>query len=288
MQLLVMLAIALGMLLLTSIVTAVLQIGGVDIISSTGGMLSVQAFTQVLTFAVPVLLMTAIYYKGCAREYYRLDFGRRSWRCALAGVAILLLLVPAIDWLTVWNDGWDLGGAGAALRALQEQTESVLQQLMGTTTVGGLLANLLVVALVPAVCEELFFRAGIQNLMQRWLKNPHAAIWITAVLFSLGHGELFAFIPRLLMGAVLGYLYVYSGSLLPNMLAHFTNNALVVLLYWLSMRGVVDIDPDEPLRVGALLTACCTLAAAALFAVTFLFRGRHDKAQCNKTLKTSR
>ena len=270
MQLLVMLAMALGMLLIASILSAPLLLGDV----SRPMMLVVQSVTQVLTFLVPVILMTVIYYRGSQGEYYRLDFSGRRWYYALAGIVVTLLLIPANDWLTTWNDSWNLGRVGEVLRNVQDSTEGMVEEMMSTDTVAGLLGNLLVVALIPAVCEEVFFRAGIQNLMQKWMKNPHAAIWLTALIFSLVHGEIFSFMPRFVLGALLGYLYVYGGSLLPNMMAHFVNNALVVVLYWLVARGVLDIDPEAPLNLDWGLTALCTVAAVALFIVTFFRRNK--------------
>lgn len=262
-----MLALMLGMFIFSSVLTVLLK--GIFGMSGTSFILWAQAITQVLVFLVPVVLMTIIYYKDSARDYYRLRFGRREWLMALAAAVVTLLLVPANDWLTTWNDGWNLGLVGEKLRELQNQTEGMVEQMLSTDTVGGLLANLVVVALLPAVCEEVFFRAGIQNLLQRWFRNPHVAIWLAAIIFSLGHGELFSFMPRFVLGALLGYLYVYGGSIVVNSAAHFTNNALVVLMYWLSARGVLSIDPSEPLTVGWLLTACCTLAAVGVLWVTF-------------------
>ncbi|MBR4739162.1 MAG: hypothetical protein IK058_04065, partial [Bacteroidales bacterium] len=85
MQLLVMLALALGMLLVASLPEVVLVAAGVDVMSRSVVMWT-QAFTQLLTFLVPVLLMTLIYYRGRQREYYRLDFSGRKWYYALVGV----------------------------------------------------------------------------------------------------------------------------------------------------------------------------------------------------------
>ncbi len=293
MQLLVMLALSLGILfilVMAGIVVAAVAMGaGADIdASELSGNRWLQAVSQLLTFALPVLLMTLIYYRGRQREYYRLYFGGRQWLNALAAVVILVLLMPAIDWITVWNDSWNLGGIGEKLRQLQDSTEGLIEQIMDTDTVAGLLGNLLVVALLPAVCEELFFRAGIQNLLQRWWSRPkgatpgqelsqgetitvgtHLAVWATAIIFSLAHGEIYSFMPRLLLGLLLGYLYVGSGSLLVNITVHFANNAIVVLVYWLSVRGVLDIDPEEPLRLNWILTACCSLAAVMAFVTTF-------------------
>lgn len=274
MQLLVMLAMALGMLLISSIITAPMLLAGA---SSRPVILVVQSLTQLLTFLVPVVLMTVIYYRTSMREYYSLNFSGRYWYYALAGAVATLLLMPAIDWLTVWNDSWNLGRVGELLRNIQDATEGIVEEMVSTDTVVGLLGNLLVVALIPAVCEEVFFRAGIQNLLQRWVKNPHVAIWLTALIFSLGHGEVFAFMPRFVLGALLGYLYVYSGSLLPNMVAHFVNNALVVVIYWLVARGVLDIDPEAPLKVEWTLTALCTLAAIAVMGVTFMGKVKSER-----------
>ena len=290
MQLLVMLAIALGLVLVSSIISAPLLLAGA---SSRPVILVVQSITQLLTFLVPVILMTVIYYRGSQKEFYRLDFSGRRWYMALVAVVVTLLLMPAIDWLTTWNDSWNLGRVGEILRNIQDQTEGLVEEMMATDTVAGLLGNLLVVALIPAVCEEVFFRAGIQNLLQRWLcgkKNnyqpsvdscqlaTHVAIWLTAIIFSLLHGEVFAFMPRLLLGALLGYLYVYGGSLLPNMLAHFVNNAIVVVLYWLVARGVIDIDPAEPLGFGWPIIVSCTVAALFAGWVTFSRRDDDKKA----------
>lgn len=265
-QLLVMLAMALGMLLISSIITTPMML--IDA-TSRPMILIAQSLTQLLTFLVPVVLMTVIYYRTSMREYLRLNFSGRHWYYALAGVVATLLIIPANDWLTTWNDSWNLGRIGELLRRLQDATEGVVESMMSTDTVWGLLGNLLVVALIPAVCEEVFFRAGIQNLLQKWVKNPHLAIWLTAIIFSLGHGEVFSFVPRFVLGALLGYLYVYGGSLLPNMMAHFVNNAILVVLYWLMARGVVNIDPEAPLQVDWALTALCTLAAIAVLAATF-------------------
>lgn len=285
MQLLVMFAVALAMLIVYAIIAAVLSVVGVDT-TSVGNLLWIETLSQALIFLVPVICVTSLYYRGRQREYYRLDFSGRGWLYALAGAVIMLLLVPFIDWLTTWNDSWNLGLMGEKLRALQDMTEGIMESMLGTTTVGGMLVNLVVVALMPALCEEVFFRAGIQNLLQRWFTGDyesdrvngklalgtHVAIWVTAMIFSLVHGEIFSFMPRLVMGVLLGYLYVCSGSILVNIAAHFVNNALIVVLYWLYLNGQSPIDPDVPLDLGWLTIACCLLAALMLFYTTFVMK----------------
>ena len=227
------------------------------------------AFTQILMFGLPPLIVAMLYYRAEMRSWLRLDFSGRRWLLGLAGVVVMLLLVPLTDWLTVWNDNWHWTGAWEnverELRRVGEESQSVVTLTLRECHP---LLSLLCVALVPAVCEELFFRAGVQNLLLRWFKNVHVAVWVTAAIFSLAHGEVFAFLPRFLLGGLLGYLYVGGGSLVVNVLVHFINNAIVVLLFWLASPGT-DFDPTAPLGIGWAVTLACSLAAVILMIVTF-------------------
>lgn len=93
-----------------------------------------------------------------------------------------------------------------------------------------LILLILFICLAPALIEELVFRGIIQNLLKLILPNKHLAVWIAALLFSLMHLSLYGFLPRLLLGGLLGYVYLYSGKFLIAVIAHFINNLLVVLV----------------------------------------------------------
>ena len=271
MHLLFMSALVLLMFAAVAVLTAAATAAGLDPGANPGFYLT-QSLTQICVFLLPVLITTRRYYSGSQRAFYRLEAGSHSGAAVLGGIALLLLLTPLIDRLTQWNDSWQLGAFGERCRALQNQTEGLLGRVFSATGIGGLTSNLVVVALLPAVCEEVFFRAGVQNLLQRWLRNPHAAVWAAAAVFSLGHGELFAFVPRLLMGALLGYIYIGGGSLLANTATHFFNNALIVVLYWLNARGTLGFNPETPLQIHWLPTLLCT--AVALVVAVRLWKRR--------------
>lgn len=227
------------------------------------------AITQVFTFGLPPMIVARMYYRDEVRSFLRFDVSGRYWLLGLAGVVVLMLLMPLTDWLSVWNDGWHWSGMWEAvereLRRVGEMSQTMVELMLRECHP---LLSLLCVALVPAICEELFFRAGVQNLLQRWFKNVHVAVWVTAALFSLAHGEVFAFLPRFLLGALLGYLYVGGGSLVVNVLVHFVNNAIVVILFWLATPES-GFDPMAPLGVGWTVTLACSLAAVMLMVVTF-------------------
>lgn len=114
--------------------------------------------------------------------------------------------------------------ADPAEKLAGEMTEAILA-MPNTYT---LLINLLVVALVPAICEEFAFRGVLQNQLAKATRNPHVAIWLTAFVFSFVHFQFYGFIPRMLLGAFFGYLVLHSGSIWAAVLAHFINNAAAV------------------------------------------------------------
>jgi membrane protease YdiL (CAAX protease family) len=106
-----------------------------------------------------------------------------------------------------------------------------------------LFVNLLVMALLPAVCEEMMFRGWLQRALGQSV-DYHTAIWVSAIVFSAIHFQFYGFIPRMLIGAALGYLYYYTGSLWAPIIAHFTNNAAAVVTAFLSYNGYTSIDFD--------------------------------------------
>jgi membrane protease YdiL (CAAX protease family) len=103
-----------------------------------------------------------------------------------------------------------------------------------------------VIALLPAIGEELVFRGMLQPELFRATGNHHAAIWISAIIFSAFHMQFFGFVPRLLLGALFGYLYVWSANLLIPMIAHFVNNGFSVLMMYLYQKGIITVDMESP------------------------------------------
>ena len=125
---------------------------------------------------------------------------------------------------------------------MQEENAKVLtEQFLNVTTLGELIINLLLMAVLPAVAEELTFRGTLQQLLKA-KTNSHLAIWCSAILFSAIHFQFYGFIPRMVMGAMFGYTLWWTGSLWIPILMHFTNNAMAVLLYFLALRADWDME----------------------------------------------
>lgn len=128
----------------------------------------------------------------------------------------------------------------------QEDTATELTQFL--TNLGSpaeLLLALVVIAVLPAVGEEIVFRGLIQKELYRGTRNIHVAIWFAAILFSAIHMQFYGFIPRLLLGALFGYLYFWSGNLLLAIIAHFVNNAVSILALYFYQQGKFAFDVES-------------------------------------------
>jgi hypothetical protein len=104
---------------------------------------------------------------------------------------------------------------------------------------------MVVIGIIPAVGEEFLFRGLIQNQLQSLTRNAHWAIWITGILFSTIHIQFYGFVPRMLLGVLFGYMYVWSGNLIYPMLAHFANNGFQVVMLYLYKSEFTSFNIDE-------------------------------------------
>ena len=141
-------------------------------------------------------------------------------------ISIMMLIVPFVGLLLEWN--MQISFPDWLLR-FDVTSEEIVEAFLKMSTIWDLLYTLIVIAVIPAIGEELLFRGYLQQKIGKWLKNPHTAIVITACLFSAIHLDVQGIIPRFVLGVLLGYLYYWSKSLWLPILAHFVNNAQAVI-----------------------------------------------------------
>lgn len=154
----------------------------------------------------------------------------------LAALATLGYSIPLMNMIVMWNESMSLPAALAPMEQWMRQAEDAargqVEMLFGGTSWGDLAVSLLIVAVLAGVSEELFFRGAMQRILSSGPLGPHAAIWLTAVLFSVFHMQFFGFFPRLLLGAFFGYLLYWSGSVWLPAIVHAFNNGTVVYASW--------------------------------------------------------
>ena len=125
------------------------------------------------------------------------------------------------------------------------QLEELTEYLTSFARFDQFLVALVVIAIIPAVGEELLFRGLIQNLFAKAFSNHHVAIWLSAFIFGVFHFQFYGVIPRILLGALFGYLYYWSGNLTLAILGHFINNGLTLILLYLSQLNILEFDPTD-------------------------------------------
>jgi membrane protease YdiL (CAAX protease family) len=170
----------------------------------------------------------------------------------LLGMILLIMVVcmPFMEWTALWNQKMQfpefLKFVEVWMKAKEEEAMRMTIILLSVANVWDFMLNLFMIALLPAVAEELMFRGGVQRSFSRMFANPHVAIWFTAFIFSAIHMQFYGFLPRILLGAAFGYIYLWSGSLWYAMLAHFLNNGFAVCMAWYMQINHMPLsDADE-------------------------------------------
>jgi membrane protease YdiL (CAAX protease family) len=149
-------------------------------------------------------------------------------------------------------------------REKEDAAAEITEFLTAFQSPGEVVIALIVIAVLPAIGEEIVFRGLIQNELFRATKNIHVSIWIAAILFSAIHFQFFGFVPRLLLGALFGYLYYWSGSLSFSVLAHFVNNGFSVLALYFYQKGTLEYDVESPESAPVNVVIICAVATAGL------------------------
>ncbi|WP_285060693.1 CPBP family intramembrane glutamic endopeptidase [Pedobacter ginsengisoli] len=166
----------------------------------------------------------------------------------MLGLVLIVMLVsmPFMEWVMLTNQKMILPdflkGLEHWIRRKEDETMQVTLLLLKMAGTKELVINLFMIAFVPAVSEELMFRGGVQRTLGRIFKNQHVAVWLSAAVFSAIHVQFYGFLPRMLLGAGFGYIYLWSGSLWYSMLGHFINNAYAVCVAFYMQKHNMDIS----------------------------------------------
>jgi membrane protease YdiL (CAAX protease family) len=154
----------------------------------------------------------------------------------------LFALYPLMGYLTFYIAQWDLP---ALLDQMDQESMEIITKIITMKDPVDFAVNLILVGVLPAVGEELLFRGIIQQeLVRQWKKN-HAAIWTTSLLFAAFHFQIVGFLPKLMIGLMLGYALHYGRSLWLPILLHFMNNSLTLWGAYLSDKGMETSEITE-------------------------------------------
>jgi uncharacterized protein len=186
---------------------------------------------------------------------------------------IMFFSFPFIAAILTFNQNIDLPSSFSAFEEYIKQSESDNENLMKKFLVMNnyfdLAFNILVIAIVPAIAEEFFFRGCLQRILTNMYRNVHIAIIMSAIIFSFIHFQFYGFLPRMILGIMFGYLFAWTNNLWYSIFAHFINNGLQVVLVYLYQEKITSLNIEEAQEPALFFTLAST---ALMFYTLSIFR----------------
>lgn len=199
------------------------------------------SISHVFTFILPSLIFIGLTYGKNWTQPMRLN-SKPKWLNSLLGSLLIIAAFPLVQYIYAINRDFPLPQWAIEQEHLINTT---IKNLLYVQSGSELWLNLFTIAVLPAIGEELLFRGILQQKLEDGIKNSHLAIWITALIFSFIHFQFQGFLPRIFLGAILGYLFVWTRNLWIPIIAHLVYNAGQVLLQYAHQRGALGFDLDE-------------------------------------------
>jgi membrane protease YdiL (CAAX protease family) len=241
-----------------------------------------QAINQLGVFVIPAFLY-AYLEKNKAIDYLWMN-RKINFQSLLFSILILLSTLPAISWMVEINEQMKLPGFLSGLenwmKESEEKTKLITNIFLDVTTISGLLINLFIIAFLAAMGEELLFRGIVLKLLAESTKNIHMGIFISAALFSALHLQFYGFMPRMALGIIFGYIFVWSGNLWVPIILHFLFNGMTVVASYLYNMGIISSNPDS---LGSS-SNFVVVSVSFLISIGFMFLFYQRKGKANSSV----
>ncbi len=238
---------------------------------------------SVVAFIIPSYLAVRMGEKN-VWSYFKLKRDTGMTQKMALGVSAFIVSYVCVSFLNQWNQSIVLPESLRAIenwmRSLEDSAMQTTHLLLSGETILHLILNLVIIAALAALSEEIFFRGALQQFLQEKYRNGHVAVWISSLIFSVIHFQFYGFFPRLVLGALLGYLFLYTRNLWIPILVHFINNATVIVLshFWKDTEWMHNVEEME-------VTVYFATAAAMSAAFTILLFHNYKKRSTREASK---
>lgn len=244
-----------------------------------------QIMQSLALFVIPSII-AAFVFSDDIKKYLSLR-GKVEFTDVLIAVLIMISAIPIINFFAEINSSLRLPESLSGLENSIKNAENLAKQtteiFLNVKTIPGLLFNLFMIALIPAIGEELLFRGLLLKIFEEWTKNFHIAIFVSAFIFSFIHFQFYGFLPRLLMGVLLGYLVFWTRNLWFSIIAHFVNNAIGVIVFFI-YYGMPEMDKIENVgsKYGEYTLLPLSVGIISILLYLFYVRNKGNKIIENK------
>ncbi len=162
-------------------------------------------------------------------------------------------------------------------RQQEDAASAATAALTNITSPGYLLVSFLIIAIIPAIGEELLFRGILQNKLWE-ASNIHLAIWITGIFFGVIHLQFYGVVPRIILGVLFGYLYYWSATLWVPIIAHFVNNVITLLLLYMNNTGQLNYDiEDQEMPYSTVIPFTIIFVAAMIYFYRYMEQKKNER-----------
>lgn len=257
------------------VAVAIVLMFGADI-QNVNYVISMSIAQNVLVFILPVVLLAMLIKRAELKPFSHTMWMTKgpTLKSVLLVVLVWIVALPAMNYIVDWNQNIEfpswLQGAENQLREMESEAAASTGKLLDTKSVGMMIFMVFVVGILTGFGEEIFFRAGLLGTMIHGKVNKHLSVWAVAIVFSAFHLQFFGFVPRVLLGAWLGYLLVWTGEVWTPIIAHALNNGSIVVATFLANHNYISDNYIETTGTSNHWIALGSAVATVLLLIVFM------------------
>jgi len=213
---------------------------------------------HLFTFLIPAIVASYLFYKKDWLSYQRMDAAPIT-KYLTMGTLMIFVALPFV-YMTYWLNS--LVPLPEILTTMENATAEMVKGLLIMDSPMELIFNLIVIAIMPAVAEEMIFRGIVQDSLEKMISNPHVAILVASIIFSAIHMQFEGFLPRMVLGMILGYLFYWTRNLWIPIVAHAVNNGSQVIVSYLYPEEIASMEPtalDSSIALPGIISLVLTI-----------------------------
>ncbi len=249
--------------------------------ASIGFLKYVQLINQLGFFFFPPVFFAFLVHRKIM-DYLKLNV-RININQLFLGILLIFVSVPFIAWLGVINHKMVLpeflSGIENWMKTKEGDAMKLTKIFIQANSFGTIIVNMFLIAVIPAIGEELLFRGVLIRFFKKWSGSIHLAVILSSFLFSALHLQFYGFLPRFALGLILGYSFVWTGSLWIPIILHFVNNGSVLAAFYATdskelLTGEKEILVPSDNAIGVIISILLTLSLCYL-----IYKQKKDRFQ---------
>lgn len=206
------------------------------------------------------------------------SLNRAGTKFSLLGIGLVIITMvastPFMSYLYQVNRELNFGEWAKDMATNVERVSNFITDFDSTPH---FILGIVIMAMLPAIGEELTFRGVLQNLIFKGSKNIDTSVWAAAILFSAIHMQFDGFFVRMLLAVSFGYIYYWTGSLWYPIFGHFLNNTLALVAIYLAKKNIIEQDPETFGSMGLFAALISLAVTIGLHYVIFRSRSKFQK-----------